>query len=334
MSEPKDHMSDQFEKRAAVREAARPADPLPLFHTNFAGTTRLTAPAGDSFHGPRAQYEDVRGDDVTAPAPHDWNRFGHHPNLGTFRVYYEGGDATQRYARILADESDPTRNFLRFWIGKPNVTVDWSTGPERKARVQTEIYENRDLHEIHQSVRLRLSPSFALLERYPGTISWMTLMEFWNQPFWGDNHPYPFRISLSAVKPDASVGGKLFFGAHAQTKVGEQQFDTIWSAQEAAFPVRYGSWMKLDVYYREGDAARGRFVVAVTPEDGPRRVVIDVANFTHHPDNPAPGGLTHYNPMKLYTSAELVEFINARGEALQADWSDFSLWQNRRPPTT
>lgn len=303
-----------------------------LFHSGFAGTTRLAPPAGPYFHGPRVQYEDLRGVDSSVPLPHDWDQFGRHPNLGTFRIYYEGGDASQRSARILADEQHPSKKILRFWIGQPNVTIEWSSGPEHKARVQAELYGNSDLREVYQSVRLRLCPTLSVLTDYPARISWLTLMEYWNQPFWDEpQHAFPFRISLGLEKPSADLGGPLYFSAHAQTKIGEQTFNNLWHARDEAFPVRFGEWMTLEVYYKEGDRQTGRFYAAVTPEGGARQVLFDVHDTTHHPDNPAPRGLTHFNPMKLYTSAKLVEFVTRRGAAMQIDWADFSLWQSRQP---
>ena len=304
---------------------------MPLFRSGFAGTTRLTPAEGASFHGPRDQYEDVRGIDSNVPSPHDWEDFGRHPNLGSFRIYYEDGDESQRFARILSDADDPTKRFLRFWIGRPNVSINWSDGVEHKARVQTELYGNTGLHEVFQSVRVRLHPSLAVLQDMQGTIDWLTLAEFWNQPFWEAQHTFPFRISFSIVKRDAARGAPLFFGAHAQTKIGEQKFDTLWDVTGRDMQLAFGTWMTIEIYYKEGDRNDGRFYVAVTPDGGSRQVLFDVHDWTHHPDNPSPKGLTHYNPMKLYTSAGLVDFVRQAGGTLEIDWSDFSIWQARRP---
>jgi len=56
-----------------------------------------------------------------------------------------------------------------------------------------------------------------------------------------------------------------------------------------------------------------------------------VTNFTHMTKDPAPNGLTGYNPMKLYTSKELVSYVKSQGKTLQIYWDDFKLWTNKRP---
>jgi hypothetical protein len=47
--------------------------------------------------------------------------------------------------------------------------------------------------------------------------------------------------------------------------------------------------------------------------------------------DPAPNGLTGYNPMKLYTSSALVSYVKSKGKTLQIYWDDFKLWKNKRP---
>ena len=81
------------------------------------------------------------------------------------------------------------------------------------------------------------------------------------------------------------------------------------------------------VFTGEGSTLLAQFL----RENGPRTVLFDVHDWTHHPDNPAPQGLTHYNPMKVYTSAEIAEFLHAQGAAVQVDWDDFAQWQGRTP---
>jgi hypothetical protein len=47
--------------------------------------------------------------------------------------------------------------------------------------------------------------------------------------------------------------------------------------------------------------------------------------------DPAPDGVSDFNPMKLYTSRRLLEHMKSRGKTLQIYWDDFELWKNRRP---
>jgi hypothetical protein len=190
-----------------------------LFHAGFGGTAHLIPSVGPYFHGPREQYEDIIGADPSKPGPNAWDQIAQQPNLGGLRIYYEGGDASQRWARIVPDESDPKRKVLRFCLVESNVTIQWPHGPQQKGRVQAELYGNTDIRAFYQTVRLRLHSDMRLLEEYPKSIGmagdWLTLFEFWNRPWWSD-FPYPFRISVGIVKTDPKPGTKLFFSVHGR----------------------------------------------------------------------------------------------------------------------
>ncbi len=313
-----------------------------LFNTGFEGTTRLAPPAGPYFHGSPDQYEDICGIDTNVPAPNDWDQIAAHPVLGTLRIYYEGGDNTQRHAQIVPDEAQPENHVLRFWIGEPNVIIQELSGPHPKARIQTELYGNTGLRELYQSVRVRLHPDLALLKEYPDPFSWFTLAEFWNKPFWSEVSddapiPYPFRMSLSLRKSIPGPVDALYFAIESQMMVATPphfKVEQVWDHVNTNLAVPFGSWITIESYYREGNSETGRFFCAVTPENGPRVVLFDIHDWTHHPHNPLPDGLTHYNPIKVYTSAQIVEFLRAQGAALQLDWDDFALWQGRTPEDT
>jgi hypothetical protein len=87
----------------------------------------------------------------------------------------------------------------------------------------------------------------------------------------------------------------------------------------------------MDYYVKEGNNETGRFYLAITPEGGKKQVVFDVKNYTHMTKDPAPNGFSGYNPMKLYTSKELVNFMKSQGKTLQVYWDDFKLWTNKQP---
>jgi adenine C2-methylase RlmN of 23S rRNA A2503 and tRNA A37 len=40
-----------------------------------------------------------------------------------------------------------------------------------------------------------------------------------------------------------------------------------------------------------------------------------------------PDGVTQFNPMKMYTSKELIDYMKAQGKPLQILWDDFKLWR-------
>ena len=313
------------------RPSPRSSTPHPtlLLKPDF-DRTHIAPAAGPYFHGAREQYADIVSSGPTACTAGLGEPTPDFPRLGKFRVYYEGGDETQRFARIVTDDTDPQNRVLRFNLTEPNVTIRWPDGDQHKSRVQTELYGNIELRDFFLSVRLRFRPDVAKLKTYPGKIDWFTLMEFWNHAGWTDE-PFPYRFGFHLVKPDPAPGTDLFFATASQHQVDAKTYKDVWHAENLAVPVPYGVWLKLEIHFEEGDADSGRFYAAVTPAGGKRTVLFDVRGFTHHPENPAPTGMKQLSPLKLYTSAEVVNFLRAQGSALELDWDDFEFWTGRAP---
>ena len=71
--------------------------------------------------------------------------------------------------------------------------------------------------------------------------------------------------------------------------------------------------------------------MTIQPDGEAEQTVFDVTNYTHNTTDPAPNGVTGYNPMKLYTSKEVVGFMKERGKMLQIYWDDFKLWRDGKP---
>ena len=99
----------------------------------------------------------------------------------------------------------------------------------------------------------------------------------------------------------------------------------MWEFHNGEFVVPIEKWMTFDVHFKEGNAEDGRFVLSITPEGEKATVVHDITNFTHHPNDPAPDGLSHFNPFKLYTSDDLINYITNSGNLLNVYWDDFKL---------
>ncbi len=302
---------------------AAPAETAPklVLRCNFNHVTLVPA-AGPYFHGPAEQYLDMPGTEFPNNAPDAT------PHLGQFRVYFEGGTESQRTATITSDADKPDEKFLRFRITEPNSVIEWPTGPQRKSRIQTEVYGNRGLTEVYETVRLRFHPGMAALRECPQPFHWFTLFEIWNQSFWTDE-PFPFRISIGIAKPTGETGD-LYFHADANVPAGNNTFDKIW-VETSTLPVPFGEWMTLELYYREGNAETGRCWFAVTQDGGRRTVLFDVHDYTHHPENAEPSGMKQFNPIKCYTSDWVVDFLKSRGQAAELDWDDLELWTNRQP---
>lgn len=87
----------------------------------------------------------------------------------------------------------------------------------------------------------------------------------------------------------------------------------------------------MDYYFKEGDNTSGKFYLAITPEGERKQVVFDLTKITHNTEDPAPDGVSDFNPIKLYTSKDLIDFMKSQQKTLQIYWDDFKLWKNRKP---
>ena len=244
------------------------------------------------------------------------------PNGGQFLLEYTGGDESKRFARIIPEPGNPDNHVLYFWLGD-----SWLASENQvKARIQANIYNIANPYkEFYQRVRVFLHEDFNALRQYPYPINWLTISEFWNNEWWVKGEQNGFRITLGIGKPTAAESDLNFIleGEDAgQIKV--------WEAKNPAVKVPVGQWFTLEYYFREGNKVTGRFTVAITPDGGKKQTVFDVTDYTHNSYDLAPNGLSGYNPMKLYTSREVVGFMKDQGKALQIYWDDFELWINKK----
>lgn len=294
---------------------------------------------GTSMVSTSAQFAEFRGTDNAFSKPNDWvNDFVNHINIGVVRIFYEQGDSTQRLAKIVPDPQNANNKVLNYKISVPHIDVPASSQYtvngilfHKKARIQMDIYSNTGLKEVYQSVRLFLPADFNKLvnSKYPASGDWITLCEFWNNAHWVTNATYPFRFGISLKKGSATVGSPLYFHTSGQKLVGG--FVTVWDKQNNVFPVPIGKWMTLEYYIKDGNKGKGRFYLAVTPDGESKTVLWDLTNDTCHPDDPNPDGLSEFNPIKLYTSNNMVNQMNAMGGTFQVYWDDFKLWKNKQP---
>jgi hypothetical protein len=226
---------------------------------------------------------------------------------------------------VEPEPGNPSNHVLHYWLNEA-----WPASEGQiKARIQTNLYGIKGGYkEFYQSVRVFLTEDFNLLKSYPHPIPWCTISEFWNNEWWVKDEPYGFRVTLGVGK-EVATNSDLHFILEAEN-AGQK---LVWRAEPAAgkIAVPIGKWFTMEYYFKEGNAATGRFYLAVTPDGQPKQVVYDVHNFTHGTTDPAPNGLTGYNPMKLYTSKDVVGFVKAQGKTLQVYWDDFKLWTNKQP---
>ncbi len=267
--------------------------------------------------------DDIVGVDRSVDPPNDWETdLEGYPRFGHFRIQYQGGTPQDRHARIVPDPTDAGNLVLRYWLKNPRTPA----GSNRfKGRIQANIYQNTDLTEVYQKRRLYLHPDCNALRQYPDSFGWLTLEELWLAAGWID-HPHPFRITLN-LRKEKGPGKPLFFDAHGQMRDEEEDCwqPTVWQETNRQFDVPIGRWMTLETYYQQGNGQSGRFYFAAHPEGGKRQVVFDLTTWTYSPDAPNPVPMTHWNPLKLYTSAALVNHVRNAGGVLQVFYDDIEI---------
>ncbi|MCE1199357.1 MAG: hypothetical protein LWW85_10350, partial [Marinilabiliales bacterium] len=210
---------------------------------------------------------------------------------------------------------------------KPNVEGS-------KGRIQANLYGNKGMKEFYQSERIFLHPDFLAVRNYPKTISWLTIAEFWNNVTWSQTVPYGFRITLGIGKP-IETESDLYFILEAQNcqlfADNSQKYTTLWFETNHTYKVPIGKWFTLECYYKEGDASNGKFYLTIQPDGEEKQVIYDLTAITHNSNDPNPDGVTDFNPIKLYTSKELIQYMSSQGKTLQIYWDDFKLWKDKKP---
>lgn len=246
------------------------------------------------------------------------------PRLGPPRIQYEAGNSSQRVARVVEDPDRPGNHVLTFEIREANVIPPPGRGGP-KARVQLNVYGNRGVRELYQSVRLRLGEGFAVISASPEAFDWLTLSEWWNNAGWtGEANKFRISVDLTNRGPDRQSGLYLRVRATAMPPDGRRWTREVWTATSPiALPAK--QWMTVETWVREGDGEHGRFVIAITPDGGARQMAVDVTGFTHHPDDRHPDGYAHVNPLKLYTSQAVIDHARRSAPALSLQWDDLLL---------
>ena len=282
-------------------------DTVLVFQSGFEGFTHMS-PRGIS-------DDDILGYDTNLENS-NWNNLKVN-DISTVYINYSGGDTTKRYARIVEDPVNPGNHVLNYCLKDYWMTTD----NQEKGRVQIEFYDikNGGYKEFSQSIKLYISPDFNSLKNYPDSIGWLTLAEFWNNEWWG-NKPNGFRISLNVHK-DNGIGKNFFFSIAAQ----DSGFVNIWEKVNRDIAIPVDKWFTIDYYFKEGNKTTGRFYMAITADGAPKQIIFDIHNFTYATKDPAPDGLTGYNPMKLYTSKQILSYMKSIGKPINIYWDDFKL---------
>ena len=271
---------------------------------------------------------DITGIDRSFSERNDWvNDLDNHSDIGNFNLQYQGGDSTMRFAKIIPEPGNPANHVLQFWLDKPNVGGS-------KGRIQGNIYGNKGMKEFYQSVRIFLPNDFNTVRTFPDKISWLTIAEFWNNLTWNQNVPYGFRITLGIGKP-VTTESDLYFILDGQDcelfADDSQKYTTLWKETNQKIKVPIGQWFTLEYYYKEGDASNGKFYMTIQADGGKKEIIYDLTKITHNSKDPNPDGVSDFNPIKLYTSKKLIDYMGCQNKTLQIYWDDFKLWKDKRP---
>jgi hypothetical protein len=219
--------------------------------------------------------------------------------------------AGETAAEIAPGPTDPSNHALLLTLRSPT-----QQGNEVKARSQVELYGiHPGLRDFTFSTDVYIDPAEEILADSPRGIDWLTIAEFWNNEFWGKDASTGFRVTVGLGK--AAGHDPLHFILTADTA----DRNLIWSRGDPRVPVPLGTWFRIDYTFREGDHATGRFVLAITPRGGKRQVVYDVTDYTQSPVDPAPDGLTGFNPFKAYTSKQVMQYLAEHGTPFRI-WFD------------
>lgn len=263
----------------------------------------------------------LTGEEQLSGVLSDWTGIEDAMGLGHVAIQYQGGDVSQRRARVVADPTGAANHVLHYWLKEPNVAANLSP----RGRVQLNFYKLPDgTRTIRQRCRLFLPPEFANLRAQDDGFVIAIIGEFWNDPNWMDL-PYPFRMGVRLQKLPG-VGGRLTFQVEAEW--ANQDYDGwkhLWEAVPESFEVPLGEWLEIEYRVVEGDESTGRFQMLVTDAQGRQTTVCDVHNFTHNPFTTRTNGFWGYNPLKLYSKADIIEMARDADFVLQAYWDDLAV---------
>ena len=335
--------------------------PQPIFQSGFETGVSLV---DEEANFPNNRRDDIIGAEfgVIYPYSHWVTTLEDNPNFGDFNIFfiqYIDGIATQRKATIQDDPEiiPPANNkVLKFQINEPSnahngrIQAVYNSAPGELIGTGYEIF--------HYSVKLYLPDYFDNYLNDTFERDWFTLAEFFNDI--GNNAVYPedfpFRMTMHLRKKEISGVDGFVLSVEAQKQVLDNTTNEWIQNWEEVLPVwtkdtnehiPAGEWITLKIYIKEGDFNNGEFNLEVIDDSDSIITSFKVDNYTHHPDNPEPDGITHIQPMKLYTSDEMINQFNCGeedcstnptgigfnpdiGEGIEVYWDDFTIYDDSK----
>lgn len=290
-----------------------------LFQTGFNNTTLNNG-----------EYKNAvfSGTDLSLSEKNSWENFVENPSVGFVEIGYEDGEDNQRIAKIETDPDDATNQIMSYQILEPHI----KEGSHYKGRVQLSVNNNQCIKEIYQTVKLKLHPDMEHLTQWSERMPWLTVFEFWNNATWS-NEKRTFRVTVNLFKDAEGPVDALHFHVKADhQKCNWCEWKSDWEEEATHFAIPIDEWMELELYLLEGDENNGRFYLAVTPESsGTKTVLFDITNRTQHEKEKCPDGFTHFQPMKMYTSDAVINYMKESNKQLKFYWDDWKIFKNKKP---
>ena len=242
-------------------------------------------------------------------------------------IQYEKGARVDREAVIAPDPEDAKNRVLEFWV--KNARIPDQKKGKYKGRVQLNI-DRIGQFSLFQRYRIYLHKDLAIYRQFPGSNGWFGLGTMWMGEVW-KGHKYPFKISFNIGKK-AGVGESLYFdvtgGIFAGGDPQRGRWQNIWGRTGLNFPVPVGEWIDIEIGYKAGDKNNGRiYMAAKRATDREFTPIIDLTEWTYHPLSPEPVPITFLNPIKLYSSDRIIDFIRDRKGVARMYWDDYVVYQ-------
>ena len=238
-------------------------------------------------------------------------------------IQYEGGVLADRYARIISDPTNEGNKILHYWL--KNARIPGAREGYYKGRVQLQL-SDIEYSSIFATYRMYLHPDLNLYRSFPKENKWFVVSEFFSGSL---DPPYRFLIGLDIVKEKGS-GKPLYFLVSGDKKIGgaprNEKWESVWGDVNTNFEVPVGEWIDMKIGYKEGSNSSGRFYLAAKRvSDATFTTIFDIHNWTYHPSAPSPIPLAQWQPLKLYTSGEIIDYIRENGGVAQMYWDDLKI---------
>jgi len=237
---------------------------------------------------------------------------------GNIFIKYEMKNLEAAKAEVVDAPGLDGKCALHFVAACPNV---YNGGKPLKTRIQMEFVKRPGFGSFVSEVSVFLPAAMNDLNYCPNPITWLTLQEFWNALH--GSHKTTFRITVGLWK---SKKGKLHFGFKAQDYIDGKYIDVARGSDEHQ-EVPIGRWFRLKTEITEGDRTSGFFRLTLLV-DGQEKVLYEQTMRTMSTaicEGRFPRkGFNSLQPIKLYTSAWLTEWMRDRGDTIEAYFTDWS----------